>query len=458
MVSFKNRKREISKLKSMLSSDKFELGITYGRRRIGKTALHLQAISPKKTIYYLARKSNNVQKFKEKCLKTVPQIKIIAEDLEYLFEFLKDKVDCIIIDEFPNFLEEDKNFLNIFQVIVDEILFNTSITLFLLGSSISLMKSQILSTASPLYGRKTFSQKLSAMPFYHLFEFFPEKKIEELIEIYGFSDGIPYYLNRINGPFWDWLDKELHFPTFLRDEGEFLVRYEFINSGRYFSILEAISHGNTRLNKIAQYTHIKTTSLSSYLKNLEEVEFIKKEISITEKSSSKRGIYVLTDNFLQFWFRYIYSNMESLDQLLLNTEEIRKTYSHYIGSIFENIVKQFVIKFHHMYDLKKFTQIGRWWWQKEEIDLIALNPHIKYATLIEVKWQSGVNAKKIASELLRKEKTIRYRGEFKEKTHTFMIFAKSFLKKITEIGEYQVICVDLEEMEKFIIEELKKKD
>ena len=408
MTSFKNRKDELKKLQKMLTSNKFEFGITYGRRRVGKTALHLKASSQHKVIYYLARKSNNATKFKEQCVKVIPKAKIIAEDFEFLFEFLKDKVDCIIIDEFPNLIEEDSNLLNIFQVIVDTIVKNTPMSLFILGSSISLMKSKILSTSSPLYGRKSLSLKLSALPFYHLFEFYPNANIEEIIEIYGLADGIPYYLNQIDDSFWKWLDGELKVPTFIRDEGEFLVRYEFINSGRYFSILEAIARGKTRMNAIAQYTKIAITSLSSYLHNLQEVEFIKKEISITEKLPSKRGIYVLTDNFLRFWFHFIYPNLESLDQALLSAKEIRATYPNYMGSIFEKVVKQFLIKFQQFLQIEPFSKIGRWWWKEEEIDLIAYNPLNDQATLVECKWKTKVSAHAIATSLIKKEEKISY--------------------------------------------------
>ncbi|MCK5342222.1 MAG: ATP-binding protein, partial [Candidatus Heimdallarchaeota archaeon] len=237
---FKDRIEELRLLRERISSTKFEFGITYGRRRVGKTALHLQASSKNRVIYFLARRSRNIEKFKEQCVKIVPAARMIALDYESLFEFLKDKVDCIIIDEFPNMLQEDANILHIFQAIVDSILPGSSLALFFLGSSISVMKSKVLPASSPLYGRKTMALKLSAIPFYILSEYYPHADMEEIIQIYGLADGIPYYLNQINDSFWKWLDKELKFPTYLRDEGEFLVRYEFINSGRYLAILEAI--------------------------------------------------------------------------------------------------------------------------------------------------------------------------------------------------------------------------
>ena len=160
-IQFKDRKNELKLIDDCLSSKRFEFMLTYGRRRVGKTELHLYATEDMKRIYYLCRKSRNVEQFKAQCVKVVPDAEMIQEDYESLFKFLKDKVDVIIIDEFPEMVREDKNILNIFQYIVDIILKNSKLKLFLLGPSISVMKNEVLSTPSPLYGRKTIALKYS---------------------------------------------------------------------------------------------------------------------------------------------------------------------------------------------------------------------------------------------------------------------------------------------------------
>ncbi|MBD3197348.1 MAG: AAA family ATPase, partial [Candidatus Lokiarchaeota archaeon] len=438
MTSFKDREEELVITNNCIESNKFEFMLTYGRRRVGKTELHLHATRNLKVVYYLSRKSRNLENFKQQCVKIVPQAEIVKLDYEALFEFLKDKVDAIIIDEFPELVREDENILNIFQYISDIILKNTQMKLFLLGSSISIMKSQVLSTPSPLYGRKTISLHLQPFNFYVLKEFFPSTDLEEIIEIYGFSGGIPYYLNQIEPPFWKWLKTELTQQTFVRDEAEFLLRYEFFTSGRYYSILEAIAFGYIQLTPIAQYTSIPITSLPQYLASLDDVGFIKREIPITERKSSKRGQYILSDNFLRFYFRFIYPNLESLDRKILDVQNIKSHYSEYMGKIFEEVVAQFIVKFRNKLkeilnteDLESkeffnFTKIGRWWWKDVEIDHIGLNPDTDKSILIECKWQENVDGSELASKLFSKIKRIRYKGKFKQKQHLILIFAKKF--------------------------------
>jgi AAA+ ATPase superfamily predicted ATPase len=412
-------------------------------------------------IYFLARKARNVEKFKEQCVDIIPEVEIIIPEYEALFEFIKDKVDAVIIDEFPEMVKENENILNIFQYIVDIVLKDSSLKLFLLGSSLSVMKSQVLSTPSPLYGRKTVSLHLKPFKFHILKEFFPNATLEEVLQIYGFSGGIPYYLNKIEQPFWDWLNTELKQQTFIRDEAEFLLRYEFLNSGRYFSILEAIAFGMNQLNQISQYTNIPVTSLPQYLNSLDEVNFIKREIPITERQTSKRGRYILRDNFLRFYFKFIYPNLESLDRKIMNIENIKKKYSQYMGKVFEDVVLQFLITFRDHPDLVlvkhkpflKFTKIGRWWWRDAEIDLIAINPESDKVLLIECKWQDKVNGREIAMQLHNKLSKVRYKGKYKDKKHILMIFAKSFENTTNngeQIGPTSTYYFDLDDMSNII--------
>ena len=59
-------------------------------------------------IYYLALEKNNLDRFYNLCLNYFSELNKYKKDWEVLFDFLKDKVDVIIIDEFQNLIKEDK--------------------------------------------------------------------------------------------------------------------------------------------------------------------------------------------------------------------------------------------------------------------------------------------------------------------------------------------------------------
>ena len=438
MREFKDRKREMSELKATLEKKGFAFEIIYGRRRVGKTELILNSTKNKKRIYYLATGENNLERFYNVCADSFPEINKFKKDYEILFDYLKNKVEVVIIDEFQNIVKENNNFLNIFQAIVDTILKDSSLKLFILGSSISIITSKVLSYKSPVYGRKTASLKLKPVSFYDLKEFFPGLNFEELLNIYGFADGIPFYLIKINGHFWEWLSNEIKTEKgFLRDEVDFLMKFEFEDPGTYKLILQAIANGKNSLGEIKDYIKLQRTDISPYLRNLIEVDFIKREVPITENQKSRMGRYFLQDNFLKFWFRYIYPNISSIEQEIFKVENIKNDYPSYLGFIFENVCIQYLTLSRDI----KISKIGRWWFKDKEIDIIAFNGENKEAFFGECKWQENINAEKIAEELIEKMKFVDWNT--KERKETLMIFAKSFSKKISQFQNRKVICYDM---------------
>ena len=81
--------------------------------------------------------------------------------------------------------------------------------------------------------------------------------------------------------------------------------------GSYFSIIKAIAAGNRKLGKIASVLETKQTSLTRYLKTLADLDILEREVPVTESNPqrSKSGQYRIKDNFLLFWFRYVFPNL-----------------------------------------------------------------------------------------------------------------------------------------------------
>lgn len=440
-MRFRNRADELREVKELLESGRFEFLVLYGRRRIGKTELLLQATKKSRRLYYLATTENNLERFHNACTEFDSESAKLKSDYEVLFDFLKGRAEVVVIDEFQNMVKEDKGVLSIFQAIVDTKLKESRMKLFLSGSSISLMTSRVLSYQSPLYGRRTASIKLRPVRFSSLHEFFPQASVEELAEIFGFADGIPYYLIKIEGKFWKWLENEIrHERGFLKDEADFMMRYEFDNPSTYKLILEAIANGKTKMNEIKDFVKAERTDLSPYIRNLIEVEFIKREVPVNENQKSRNGRYYLNDNFLKFWFRFIYPNLSSIEEGAFDIGIIKNAYPEYLGQVFEQIARQFLASNKSF----KFSKIGRWWWKDKEIDIVALNEQAKEALFAECKWKKNVNALKIAKEL--NKKTRFFEWGRRKRREILVIFAKSFSQKIKSFEGKKVHCYDLKDI------------
>ena len=440
-MDFKDRIREIDEINQILIKKGFQLIIIYGRRRIGKTELILQTTKTQKRLYYLAVGENNLERFYKKCTSYDKEMSNLKIDYEVLIRSLKDKLDILIIDEFQNMIREDLNILNLFQAIIDGELRESNIKLFLIGSSISMIISNVLNHSSPLYGRRTGSLKLKAIEFYDLKAYFPELEFQELIEIYSFADGIPYYLNEIITPFWTWFSNELKRPSnIFKDEVDFLMRYEFNKPSNYKLILEAISRGKTKLGEIKDFVGLKRTDISPYLKNLIDIDMIFREVPITDNINSRHGRYHIKDNFIRFWFRFIYPNLSAIEEGILNIELIKKDYPTYLGKIFEEVVKNLIVRC----NILSLTKIGRWWWKDREIDLITFNELTGEITFIECKWQEQVNSLAIVSKLVEKTEHVHWR--LNDRIESYMVFAKSFSKRIDRFENKPVKCFSVEDL------------
>ena len=444
MVRFIDREEELKALRERLSGGNFELIVIYGRRRVGKTRLVLEAVKDVPHVYYLAVEGDNLRHFRETAGRAFPEVRYAGENWESLLHALKGRI--IIIDEFPNLIKEDPRVLSEFQRVIDTDLIDSKTKLILLGSSVGMMTEKVLSYRSPLYGRRTGSMRLRPLKFFHLRGFFPRASWEELMEVYGMTDGIPFYVAQVRLPFWEWLDRELRNPvSFFRDEVDFLLRYEFTETRTYRRILEAIALGRTTPKEIRDFIGMRHSDITPYLRNLIETGLVVREVPVTEKPNSKRGRYYVADNFLAFWFRFIYPNLSAIEEGVFDVGEIKRDYNHYLGPVFEKVARQFLIGLNRAGKLPfKFTKIGRWWRKGEEIDLVALHEREKKALFVEVKWKDlhEREARGILKDLERKAELVGREGWSK----SYGLVAKSAEGK-EELREDYLVW-DLEDFER----------
>ncbi|MFP3252346.1 MAG: ATP-binding protein, partial [Thermoproteus sp.] len=343
-VIFLDRREELALLRRELKRQGFGLLIIYGRRRVGKTALVLKATEDMRRLYYLAVERGNLPRLKRAAAALDPQARYVEEDWEALFAFLARRVDVVVIDEFPNLIAEDKAVLSTLQAIVDQMLGGTNMKLVLVGSSVSVMTSRVLSYRSPLYGRKTLAMHVKPVPFLEYRRFFPERPAEELVEIHGFAGGVPHYMLKIGKPFWQFLDAELREKTFILDEGDFLLRYEFEDG------------------EIRDYARLKATDITPYLRNLAQAGLIEKTRPVLGRG---RYRYRIADRFLNFWFRFINPNRSAIEEGLYTAEDVRREYPQYLGPVFEDVAREVIIEEMRAGRLPCAARLGPQWWARK---------------------------------------------------------------------------------------------
>jgi hypothetical protein len=121
--------------------------------------------------------------------------------------------------------------------------------------------------------------------------------------------------------------------------------------------------------------------------------------------------------------------------------QLKSKINEHLGVKFEDFVREIMPEI----GIMEITEIGRWWRKDKEVEIVALNEQKKEILFAECKWQGNVNAGKTLSELREKTKNIDWHKE--DRKEYFVIFAKSFKKKIKEKN---VFCFDLKDIDSIL--------
>ena len=442
---FFNRVKELNLLNKIYKQGNAELILLYGRRRIGKTRLLKEFIKNKNSLYFIGDISADILKTFE----NVIQDRFVKfQKWDDFFDFLKiqeEKRTVVVIDEFQYLYKVDKAWPTIMQRRWEDIK-DTKIMIILCGSIISSIYKIAMGYGSALYGRKTYEIELFPLRFLDAKNFMKKYSMNDFVYIYSITGGIPRYLEEMNDTLSIWKNIEENIANkncFLYREPLNLFYEEFKNPSVYLAIIHALSEGGKKFNEISTIANISTGKLTKYLNVLERVKIIKKIVPVTDnKERSRNTQYMLIDNYIRFWFTFIYPNrtLIELDETASFMSKIKKELNSFIGYSFEEICTQFLIQ-------KKpvvFTNIGKWWHNKEEIDIVTLHDEKKEISLFECKWKnlSYNQAVKIINDLKRKSRQVKwYKASRKER---FGLFAKKIEKK-DELRKQGFLVYDLKD-------------
>ena len=252
----------------------------------------------------------------------------------------------LVIDEFPYLVKTNAAFPSILQNAWDEILKDSNVMLILSGSLIGMMQKHALSYDSPLYGRRTAQIRLAPLSFTDIYAV-QRLPFDQAVEQYAVTGGVPKYLEFFEDgqPLEEQLkDTVLSKSGFLYEEPNFLLKSESVTAVNYFSIIKAIADGNHKLGKIAGVLGQKTSALTPYLSTLSDLGFVEKRTPITEKNpeKSRKGLYFIADNFIRFWFRYVYpyKGELELDNMQIVLDEMHKDFQEkFVAFAYKDICK-----------------------------------------------------------------------------------------------------------------------
>lgn len=425
-MKFFDRQRETASLLNiqMQSNSNAQFTVLTGRRRIGKTSLVLNTFNEIPFLYFFVSKKSESelcesyrQEIADKIgLPILGKIMRFADIFDYVMQLSKQRPITLFIDEFQEFLRINPSIYSDMQRIWDINKSESHINLIVGGSVQTLIRKVFESRKEPLYNRQTAIIHLKKFPPSVLKEILatynPEYSKDDLLALYCFTGGVAKYVELLMDA--GAVTRERMIDAIIQPdsvfiaEGKNLLIEEFGKDyGVYFSILSAIATGHTQRSQIEG---IIGKEIGGYLTMLDETYNViaKHRPLFSSKNSNIR--YKLNDNFLIFWFRFIfkYNHIIEIDGFDALRQIISRDYVAFSGRLLEQYFRE------KLAEEQQFTCIDNWWSRngEDEIDIIAYNEITKCASFYEVKRQ----AKDIDVQLLQK------------RVNTFLITTRSLKK------------------------------
>lgn len=376
------RTSELKYLNSYYDREGSRIVVVYGEKNVGKTALLDQFVQDKAYSYYRARSASEREQRYLWGAEIGGDENTIAKYPSFteIFQALLDKTvekKVIIIDEFQYIVKAGSSFMKELTAFVNS---STNVMVILCSSSIGWIENGMITRIGEAAHELSGFLKIRELGFEAIMEYFHGFSMEQCIEVYAVLGGMP--------GLWAHFDDKLSVRqnicghildknSFLHSEGQRIVEEELRETSVYNTILSAIAAGKHKLNDLFLHTGFSRAKISVYLKNLMELELVEKVFSYdTEgKANAQKGIYRITNHFVDFYFRFLYPNLSSLEELAAEefyAKYIAPAFRGYVAEYFKTVCKQHIEKWSKWKRLPiEVDRIGEWVGKFGNIDLIA---------------------------------------------------------------------------------------
>ena len=350
------RNKEKAELQRCLESNRSELIIVYGRRRVGKTYLVDEFFQQKYDFTFVgghnlpqrtqlrsfakALEAATGKKTERKLTDWFDAFDVLED---YLTSLPTDRKKVIFIDEMPwidslrsDFTAAFENFWNGWAARRHDIVFIAS------GSATSWMVDKLVENQGGLHARITCQIYLRPFSLNETELYLKSRGCLwdrfQIAQCYMFFGGVPFYLSLLDPSLS--LVQNVDALCFakggtLRQEFEGLYYALFAHADNYIKIVRFLaSHkGGMTYAKIAKGTGIDGQRLTKILKNLERCDFIMKFKFYGKKTQDR--LYKLVDFYTLFYLKYIEPNIDSFDEQWWSNHYLSHSVEAWQGLTFE---------------------------------------------------------------------------------------------------------------------------
>lgn len=402
--SFLGRETELSQLQSLwrrAGRGEPQLGVLWGRRRVGKTFLLSHFARGLKAVFFGATQqaeSIELQRLHEALRRDLGGAEADLAGsgftsweaaLRWFVAQARERPLALILDEVPYLLRSTPGFASIVQAVWDHLPKGTKLLLVLTGSSVSVMEG-ILGEGGPLRGRPTWARRLDPLHLHDARLFLPRLSPERFFEAFAACGGYPLHLRA-----WSTGDslKEnllqlgLSAGGLLLSDAASMLAEELGAAQGYGRILAAVGRGRMRYSEIASDAGQR---VEAPIELLVRGGFLRRVLPVGAPKGAK-PLYEIADPYLAFWFSCLYAHQTEIESGQSGPlyERLAPLWQRHVGWVFEEEARAHAVRLVAMGELPRKLVIGRWWahtGQSCEVDVLGLDGS-KTALLGEAKWQ-----------------------------------------------------------------------
>lgn len=393
--AFIGRQDELELINRLWDSNKSELIILYGRRRIGKTRLltHWMNHHSEHGLYWMAEPTSAVDQlrsFSQAIANFADPDEPAPLDFTYAnWEQALKQVAllargqrlALFIDEITYLMDINPAIIGTFQKVWDHRLTDSNVLLALSGSQMGLMQKQLLSYQAPLYGRSTAQMRLKPLPFGVTSQYFPNYSAADRVALYSIYGGVPAYWERIEPgtSVMQSVHEQLR-PSnaWMLDEHRLLLQDFITDLYNYVGIMRAMANGAQTLSEIGKMNGLSSTHMTSYLGILRDTGFVERKVPVTQRNTNSRlGRYQVTDPYLRFYYRFLAAYQSKLamgkqEQVL---ESIESNLPEFIeASTWKELCQEWLLRASANGQIPvPIEEVGGEWKRNFQIDVVGIS-------------------------------------------------------------------------------------